>query len=64
MEEIDIKNILTSTSIPEMINKMSKFYPNGFDLEKIDVRIKEKIKELEEKYARYNDSIEDIRKKK
>lgn len=62
MKENDIIDIVDSNSIPELLNKIGKFYPNGFDLEKIDKRIKEKIKQLENKFAKYNNSIEDIRK--
>lgn len=64
MKENDVKDILNSKNIPEALNKISKFYPNGFDINKIDKRIKEKIEELENKYAKYNNSIEDIRKSK
>ena len=46
----------------ELLNKLGKFYPSGFDIDAIDIRIKNKIKELEEKFAKYNNSIEDIRK--
>lgn len=62
MKEIDIKNVLCSKNISELIRKMSKFYPNGFDINKIDIRIKEKIIELENKYAKYNNSIAEIRR--
>ena len=62
MTEDDILNIIDSNSIPNLLNKIGKFYPNGFDIDKIDIRIKKKIKELEKKFARYNNSIEDVRK--
>lgn len=62
MKENDIIDIINSNSIPELLNKIGKFYPKGFDIEKIDKRIKEKIEELENKFAKYNNSIEDIRK--
>lgn len=62
MKEDDILNIINSNSIPELLNKIGKFYPNGFDIEKIDKRIKERIRQLENKFAKYNNSIEDIRK--
>lgn len=62
MKENDIKNIIESKNIPELLNKLGKFYPSGFDIDAIDIRIKNKIKELEEKFAKYNNSIEDIRK--
>lgn len=60
--EDDILHILDSDSIPKLLNKIGKFYSNGFDIDKIDIRIKKKIKELEKKFAKYNNSIEDIRK--
>ncbi len=64
MTESDILNIIDSNSIPELLNKIKKFYPNGFDIEKIDKRIKQKIRKLENNFAKYNNSIEDIRKKR
>ena len=63
MKENDIIDIINSNSIPKLLNKIGKFYPNGFDIEKIDKRIKARIKELEDKFAKYNNSIADIRKK-
>lgn len=62
MKESDIIEIINSDSIPELLNKIGKFYPKGFDIEKIDKRIKEKIRQLENKFAEYNNSIEDIRR--
>jgi hypothetical protein len=62
MKESEIIEIINSNSIPELLNKIGKFYPKGFDIEKIDKRIKEKIRQLENKFAEYNNSIEDIRR--
>ena len=62
MNEDDIINIINSKSIPELLYKIGKFYPNGFDIDIIDKRIKQKITELENKFAQYNNSIADIRK--
>jgi hypothetical protein len=62
MKENDIIDIIKSNSIPELLNKIGKFYPKGFDIEKVDKRIKERIKELEDKFAKYNNGIADIRK--
>lgn len=62
MKENDIIDIVKSNSIPELLNKIRKFYPQGFDIEKVDKRIKKRIKELEDKFAKYNNSIADIRK--
>ena len=60
MTEDDILDILDSNSIPKLLNKIGKFYPNGFDIERIDKRIKEKIKELEKKFAKYNNTLDEI----
>ena len=63
MKEDEVINIINSVNIPELLNKIGKFYPYGFDIEKIDPRIKKKIEDLEKRFAKYNNSIEDIRKK-
>ena len=60
MTEKDIENIIDSKNIPELIGKIRVFYPTGFDIEKIDKRIKAKIRELEAKFAKYNNTIEEI----
>ncbi len=60
MTEDDILDILYSDSIPKLLNKMGKFYPKGFDIEKIDKRIKGKIKELEKEFAKYNNTLNEI----
>lgn len=62
MKENDIIDIIKLNSIPELLNKIGKFYPNGFDIEKIDKRIKARINELENNLSKYNNSIADIRK--
>ena len=62
MKENDIIDIVKSNSIPELLNKIGQFYPKGFNIEKVDKRIKERIKELEDKFAKYNNGIADIRK--
>lgn len=56
MKESDIIYIINSNSIPELLNKIGKFYPNGYDIKKVDKR----IKELEDEFAKYNNSIVDI----
>lgn len=58
MKESDIIYIINSNSIPELLNKIGKFYPNGYDIKKVDKR----IKELEDEFAKYNNSIVDIRR--
>ena len=60
MTEDDIFDIIDSDSIPKLLNKIGKFYPNGFDIERIDKRIKEKIKELEKEFAKYNNTLDEI----
>ncbi len=60
MKESDIIYIINSNSIPELLNKIGKFYTNGYDIKKVDKRIKERIKELEDEFAKYNNSIVDI----
>ncbi len=62
MKENDIIDIINSNSIPKLLNKIGRFYPNGFDIEKIDKRIRARIKALEDEFAKYNNSIADIRK--
>lgn len=56
MKENDIINILKSQSVIEFVRGMHKFYPNGFDKEKIDIRLKEKLIQLEENFNKYNNS--------
>lgn len=60
MNDNDIEEILKSKSIPELIIKMVKFYPKGFNIERIDKRIKNKIKELENVYSKNNSDLEEI----
>lgn len=50
MKENDIINILKSQSVIEFVRGMHKFYPNGFDKEKIDIRLKEKINTIRRKF--------------
>lgn len=63
MKESDILNILKAKRETEMVGKILKFYPNGFDVEKLDIRIQNRLKKLKDEFAKYNDSIEDIRKR-
>lgn len=62
MNENEILDILNSKNVPQLLNKIGKIYPGGCNMEELDIRIQKKIKELEEKFAKYNNSIEDIRK--
>lgn len=56
MNETDIKSVLESKNVIEFVRKIHKFYPNGFDKEKIDERLRKKLIELEEKFNKYNNS--------
>ena len=60
MNDNDIEEILKSKSIPELIIKIGRFYPKGFDIDKIDKRIKNKIEELENAYSKNNSDLEEI----
>ena len=62
MNENEILDILNSKNVPQLLNKLGKIYPRGCNMEELDTRIQKRIKELEEKFAKYNNSIEDIRK--
>ena len=63
MNEAELLDILNSKNVPQLLNKLGKIYPGGCNMEELDVRIQKRIKELEEEFAKYNNSIEDIRKK-
>jgi hypothetical protein len=54
MSEEQIQEILKKDKLSDVEKELMKIYPNGVDLNKIDKRIKEKIKELTNK----NGSIE------
>lgn len=45
----------------DAIRKIAVIYPNGFDINKIDIRIREKLKELTNKYDSIKNPIQ-IRK--
>lgn len=64
MKESDILDILKSEREIEMVGKILRFYPRGFKIEELDIRIQKKLKELKEKFAKYNNTIEDIRRNK
>lgn len=63
MTEEQIKDILNSNSYMECIKKIAKVYPNGFDIDKIDIRIKGKLEELTNKYDSIQKPVQ-IRKNK
>lgn len=50
MTKIQIKDILNSNTYMECFKKIAKIYPNGFDINKIDKRIIDKLEELVNKY--------------
>ncbi len=50
MTEEQIKDILSSNTYMECFKKVAKIYPNGFDINKIDKRIKNKLEDLTNKY--------------
>lgn len=50
MSEDQIQHILNSDTYMEAIKKIAKIYPTGFDINKIDKRIKDKLEELTNKY--------------
>lgn len=63
MTEEQIQNILSSNSYMECIKKIAVIYPNGFDINKIDKRIKSKLEELTNKYDSIQKPVQ-IRKNK
>ncbi len=50
MTEKQIQNLLKKEYIIDLDKELMKIYPNGFDINKVDKRIKEKIEELTNKY--------------
>lgn len=63
MTEEQIKEILKSNSYMECVKKIAKIYPNGFNINEIDRRIKEKLEELTNKYDSIQRPVQ-IRKNK
>lgn len=50
MTEKQIQNLLRKEYIIDLDKELMKIYPNGFDINKVDKRIKDKIEELTNKY--------------
>lgn len=50
MTEEQVQYVLNSERYIEAVKKMMVIYPNGFDIKKIDKRIKNKLEELTNKY--------------
>lgn len=63
MTEEQIQYVLNSKRYIEAIKKMMVIYPNGFDINKVDKRIKAKLEELTNKYDSIQKPVQ-IRKKK
>lgn len=63
MTENQILNILKSTSYMEAVKKIMIIYPNGFDINKIDKRVKDKLEELTNKYDSIQKPVQVRRKK-
>ena len=50
MTEEQVQYVLNSERYIEAVKKMMAIYPNGFDIKKLDKRIKNKLEELTNKY--------------
>lgn len=50
MTEKQIQNLLRKEYIIDLNKELMKIYPNGFDINKVDKRIKDKIEKLTNKY--------------
>lgn len=63
MTEEQIQNLLKKEYMIDLDKELIKIYPNGFDIDKLDIRIKEKIKEFKNKYDSIQNPVQ-IRKNK
>ena len=63
MSEEQIHELLKIEYMIDLDKKLMKIYPNGFDINKIDKRIKAKIEELANKYDSIQKPVQ-IRKNK
>lgn len=61
MTEEQIQELLKIEYMIDLDKELIKIYPNGFDINKIDKRIKNKIEELSNKYDNIQKPIQ-IRK--
>lgn len=61
MTEEQVRYVLDSERYIEAVKKMMAIYPNGFDINKIDKRIKNKLEELTNKYDSIQNPVQ-IRK--
>ena len=62
MSEEQIQNLLKIEYMIDLDKELIKIYPNGFDINKIDERIKNKLEELTNKYDSIQKPVQ-IRKK-
>ena len=63
MTEKQIQDLLKKEYIIDLDKELMKIYPKGFDINKIDKRIKTKIEELTNKYDSIQNPVQ-IRKNK
>lgn len=63
MSEEQIEKLLNKEYYIDLLKELMKIYPNGFDINKIDIRIKNKLEELTNKYDSIQKPIQ-IRKSK
>lgn len=63
MDENKIKELLNKEYLLDLEKELMKIYPNGFDINKIDKRIKNKIDELANKYDSIKKPIQERRQK-
>lgn len=63
MTEEQIQKILKIEYMIDLDKELMKIYPNGFDINKIDKRIKNKLEELANKYDSIQKPVQ-IRKQK
>lgn len=61
MTEEQIQDLLKKEYIIDLDKELMNIYPNGFDINKVDRRIKKKIKELTNKYDSIQNPVQ-IRK--
>lgn len=63
MTEEQIQELLKIEYMIDLDKELMKIYPNGFDINKIDKRIKSKLEELANKYDSIQKPVQ-IRKEK
>ena len=63
MKEEKIQELLKKEYYIDLLKELMKIYPNGFDIKKLDGRIKNKLEELTNKYDSIQKPVQ-IRKNK